>query len=383
MNDPSAVITCQRHLFDIPDDVAYLNCAYYGPLLRSSSERLIEGALSKAHPWNRTTGDFFDDAESFRVAAAAALGGDAECYAIVPSASYAISTVARIMEERLGASDEILVVDEAFPSNYLPWRRAAETTGSSMTVVPTPPDFAWTPAVLDRISSKTAVVAVPNYHWTNGAHFDLARISEAARSAGAVLVVDATQSLGAVPLDFDRIKPDFCIAAGYKWLLFPYGLGLFYADRRWHSSRPLEETWQVRRGSDNFADLSDYSHVYRDGARRFDVGEKCAPSLLPGGIDALEQIGRWGVPAIAASLRAINNRIADAMSDLPYEPLPQDLRSPNILGYAVEDQLPDKLLGKLAARNVYVSVRRSSLRIAPHLHVNDNDIDRLLSALRA
>ena len=111
--------------------------------------------------------------------------------------------------------------------------------------------------------------------------------------------------------------------------------------------------------------------------------EKCAPSLLPGGIDALEQIGRWGVPAIAASLRAINNRIADAMSDLPYEPLPQDLRSPNILGYAVEDQLPDKLLGKLAARNVYVSVRRSSLRIAPHLHVNDNDIDRLLSALRA
>lgn len=383
MNDPSAEISCQRHLFDIPDDVAYLNCAYYGPMLKSTSERLIEGALSKTRPWNRQTADFFDDAESCRVAAAAALGGDAECYAIVPSASYALTTVARIMEERLGPGDEILLIDEAFPSNYLPWQRTAEITKAKMRIVPTPPDFAWTTAVLDTISSKTAVVAIPNYHWTNGAHFDLAQISDAVRSVGAALVIDATQSLGAVPLDFDRIRPDFCIAAGYKWLLFPYGLGLFYVDSKWHSARPLEETWQVRRGSDNFADLSDYSHDYQDGARRFDVGEKCAPSLLPGGVDALWQIGLWGVPRIAATLRSINSRIAEAMSDLPYEALPEDLRSPNILGYSIEGHLPDDLLRGLAARNVYVSVRRSSMRIAPHLHVNDNDIDRLVSAMRA
>lgn len=383
MADHQTPIPPQRHLFDIPDDIAYLNCAYYGPMLKSAAERLIEGALSKTHPWLRQTADFFNDAETMRAAAADALGGSADCYAIVPSAAYAMSTAARILEDRLGPGDEILVIDEAFPSNYFPWHRAADVTGATLTVVPTPQGFDWTGAVLQAMSSETAVVAVPNCHWASGALFDLVQIAEAARSAGAALAVDATQSLGAMPFDFDAVAPDFCVAAGYKWLLFPYGLGLFYVDPKWHTARPLEDNWQVRDGSDNFAELSDYSHAYRDGARRFDVGEVCAPTLLPGGIEALRQIGRWGVTGISATLGAINDRIADAMSDLPYEPLPRDKRAPHILGLALDGDVQRTLPDKLAQRNVYVSVRRSSMRIAPHLHVTDNDIDRLVSALRA
>ena len=54
----------QRHLFDIPDDIAYFNCAYYSPLLNESRNRLLEGVKSKSHPWERTASDFFTDAET-------------------------------------------------------------------------------------------------------------------------------------------------------------------------------------------------------------------------------------------------------------------------------------------------------------------------------
>lgn len=371
----------QRHLFDIPEDVVYLNCAYNSPMLRLSADRLAEGAYRKCHPWNRSPASFFDEAEDFRAAVAGTLGAPADCVAIVPSASYGLSAAARALEPHVPDGREILLVENAFPSNVFPWLRLAEATGGRVVTVPTPPDLDWTVAVLDRIGVRTAVVALAQCHWTNGAWFDLERISDAARAVGAVLALDATQSLGAVPLDFDRIRPDFCVAAGYKWLLCPYGLSLMYVDPRWHDARPLEESWLARTGAEDFAALANYSHTYQAGARRFDVGQKSVPTLLPGGIAALRQLGDWGVAAVAESLRGINRSIVEAMSGFPLAPLPEAVRAPHLLGFTAEARLPDDLLARLASEKVYVSRRGASLRFAPHLHVTPNDLDRLRTAM--
>ena len=178
----------------------------------------------------RAPADFFEDAERFRTLAARAFGGVAENYALIPSASYGTSTVVRIFETRLGAKDEIVVIEEAFPSNFLPWQRLARETGATLVTAPWPEGGGtWTEQVLYKITPQTALVAVPNCHWSNGAVLDLIAISEATRAVGAALVVEVTQSLGAMPLDLARVQPDFMIASGYKWLLFPYGLSLFYA----------------------------------------------------------------------------------------------------------------------------------------------------------
>ena len=103
-----APLASQRALFDIPGDVAWFNIAYNGPLLKRAASALEEGARSKLHPWTRKPEHFFDGPERFRRLAARALGGDAENYAVIPSASYGIGTVARIMEARLGAAFEQL-----------------------------------------------------------------------------------------------------------------------------------------------------------------------------------------------------------------------------------------------------------------------------------
>jgi len=376
------IVGSQRALFDIPSDVAYFNCAYNGPLLNASVEAMTKGSQSKARPWERRPSDFFDDPEAFRLAAAKAFGSSGDNFAVIPSASYGVSCVARIFEDRLSEGDNILVLDEAFPSNYLPWERLSSQTGADLCVVESPPDFNWTKAVLERISSKTKVVAIPNCHWTNGAILRLAEISEAARAAGAFLVLEVTQSLGAMPLDLEAVRPDFVIAAGYKWLLCPYGLSLLYADPKWHQARPLEETWLSRADAHVFENLVEYNDNYQLGARRFDMGQKSIPSVLPGGVCALEQIGRWGVANISEALGKITEQIASIVEPFGFEPVPQNARVPHILGASMSAGIPDQLLPRLAEEKVFLSRRGNSLRFAPHLHIGDQDLDHLADALQ-
>ena len=383
----STPLPSQRHLFDVPPHIAYFNCAYNGPQLNATRDALLAGARAKSHPWLRQPAHFFDDAETIRGLAAALFGGGADSWAIVPAASYGLATAARAVEPTLQPGDGILLMDEDFPSNVLTWRRTAAERGAQLHTVATPAGGDWTAALLAAIRNghhpNIRVVAVPTCHWTNGAAIDLVAVGAACRAVGAALVVDATQSLGAVPLSVDAVRPDFLVAAGYKWLLAPYGTGLLYVAPAWHGARPLEESWLSREGAEDFAGLVRYADAYQPGARRFDVGEKGTPTLLPGMVATLRQLQAWGVPAIAASLAAINAQIAEPLQALGFTLLPAAQRSPHILGASLPDGRAGPLLAALRAQDVHISQRGSSLRFAPHVHVSDEDVQRLLQALRA
>src|SRR5215468_551606 len=133
-------IGTQRPLFDIPAGIAYFNTAYNAPLLNSSRTALVRAAHAKSHPWERPPADFFSDAERVRVLAATLFGGDADGYALVPAASYGLSAAARAIQPTLKVNDRIVVLEEEFPSNVLPWRRIALETGAVIATVPTPVD---------------------------------------------------------------------------------------------------------------------------------------------------------------------------------------------------------------------------------------------------
>ena len=379
---PTLPIGSQRGLFDIPAGVAYFNTAYNAPQLNVSRERLVAAAGAKSRPWERTPDDFFADAETIRQLCARLFGGDSDGYAVIPAASYGVSTAARAIEPRLSTGDRIIVLDEEFPSNVLPWRRVARETGARVVTVPTPSDLDWTSAALREIERGAKVVALFHAHWTNGSLVDLVQIGNACRTVGATLVIDATQSLGALPLDLQAVRPDFLVAAGYKWLLCPYGFGVMYVAPAWRDARPLEEHWLGREGASNFTALANYVDEYRAGARRFDVGETCVTTILPGAIAALEQLGAWGIGTIAATLAVINRRIAERLVELGLE-LPADqVRGPHMFGA----RLPDgsdapRVVAALRERGVFVSQRGQSLRFAPHLHVTETDIDRLFDAV--
>jgi selenocysteine lyase/cysteine desulfurase len=373
------MLPCQRHLFDIPDDVAYLNCAYMSPLMKPALEAGAAGLARKAHPWELTPDKFFTGSDEFRATAAQLIDCSADCIAIVPSASYGIATAARNVPVRQGQN--ILVLAEQFPSNYYPWQRLVEENGASLKVVPWPEDHDWTTAVLNSLTADVAIAALPHVQWTSGGRLDLIRIGEACRKIGAALVLDLTQSLGALPFSVRDVQPDFAVAASYKWLLGPYSVGVLYVAPKWQGGIPLEENWIQRATARDFSSVL-YTENYDVGARRFDMGERSNFALLPAAVRAMKQLLEWGVAQISETAGALNRQLANAAADMGFSAPAEPLRAPHYLALRRKEAIPKELPEVLAREKVFVSVRGSSIRVTPHVYNTAEDCELLIACLR-
>jgi selenocysteine lyase/cysteine desulfurase len=226
-----------------------------------------------------------------------------------------------------------------------------------------------------------SLVSVPTVRWTDGARVDVERIAAAVRALGAMLFVDATQSLGAMPLDVRSMPAHFIAASGYKWLLGPYGHSYLYVAPDCQDGVPLEENWIARDGADDFARLTRDKPRYRPGARRFDAGQQAGFELGAAACAALRQIGRWRVERIATALGRITDRIERCAREAGLTIASDGRRAPHILSIAADG--PIHLKGLLARSRVRASVRGGMLRLSPHLFVDEDDIRRVEALIRS
>lgn len=370
----------QNDLFEIPDGVTFLNCSSLSPQLRSVTAAGMESVKSKVSPWLIKPSDWFSGPEHLRGLAARVMGSDAEGIALVPSASYGIAIAAANVKVERGQS--IVLLSEQYPSNVYAWQKLAQQQAANIRTV-AKVDGTWTQVVLRSIDNNTAVVAVPPCHWTDGSVIDLVKVREKTESVGAALVVDASQSLGAYPLNVANIQPDFLVSVGYKWLLGPYSLGYLYAAPNWREmGSPIEYSWLSRAGAENFASLVNYQDAFKPGARRFDVGEFPNFVLVPMAIAALTQILDWGVENIQRSLSRLTDMVEQQAVRLGCTTLPAGHRVGHMIGIRTPSGIPEQLSSRLSEANIYVSIRGDSIRIAPHLYNDESDIDRFFSVLQ-
>lgn len=381
------MIASQRHKFQIPEDVAYLNCAYMGPLSKDVAAAGAVGIAGKTRPWTIHAPDFFTASEIARGRFAEICHAAADDIAIVPSASYGIAVAARNLPIHKGQS--VLCLEDQFPSNVYGWQGSADTHGGTVRFVrrsdarKSNGHLDWTEAVLNAMDGTTAIVALPHCHWTDGSLIDLVKIGKHARRQGIALVLDFTQSGGAMPINLSQIDPDFAVCATYKWFLGPYSLGFLYVAPRHHGGKPIEHNWIARENSEDFASLVNYRHDYQPGARRFDMGERSSFQLMPMAIAALEQILEWGVENIAATLAHRTRGIAARAGALGFGSVRPEFRAGHFLGLDLGGVDPAQLLAACATANVFVSVRGASMRVTPHLYNSDHDVDRFIDVLEA
>ena len=375
---PPQPLPVQRELFDIPDDVAYFNCASLAPLLRASVEAGAAASARRARPWLTGGRDWFTEADERRALFAELAGVDPEGVALVPATSYGLAVAAANLTARPG--QRVLVLAGDYPSNRYTWQRFAGRTGAEVVTVERRDGQRWGEAVVAALDERVAVVAVLATHWTDGGSVDLVAIGARVREAGAALVVDASQAVGAMPLDWRRIRPDYLVTVGYKWLLGPFALGYLHVAEPHRDGVPLEENWISRLGSEDFAALVDYQDRYQPGARRFDVGQRTHFETTPMAAAALRQLLDWEVPRIAATLGRLTGRIQDEVEAIGLRLTSSD-RVPHMLGIDLPDQALGAVAGALADAGVYAGVRGSSLRVSPHLWTTDQDVERLVSAL--
>lgn len=351
------------------------------PLTKAQEASGAAAIKQSMQPWTTGAEDFFPVVEDIRRLSARIINASAEDIAIVPSVSYGIATAARNLP--FAAGQKILVLEDQFPSNIYEWRRLAEERGGTIMTVAAPTDDDLTSAVLEALEQQgqtIAIAAFPNVHWSSGAKLDLVEISSACRSIGVRLVLDLTQSIGAMPFDAKAFDPDFAIAGSYKWMMGPYSLGVMYVAPRWQEGSPLEQNWIAREGSEDFAGLVRYRDNYQPGARRFDVGERSNFILAPLFRQGLMHLLEWGVENIAETLAALNLRLAEVARAHGLRPVSGECRGPHLLGVHVGDR-GQSILEGLKSAGVIASVRGSMLRLSPHLWIDEDDELRFQHAL--
>lgn len=381
------MLTCQKERFFLPPDHHYLNCAYMAPLAKVVEAAGIEGIRLKRIPSRIRPEDFFRESDRVRSLFARLVGAKTSSIALIPSASYGIATIARNLPVERGRN--IVLLEEQFPSNVLTWRRLASERGAEIRTV-SPGEAgsgrasSWNRRLLESIDARTAVVAVPHVHWADGTLFDLEAVSDRARDVDAALIVDGTQSVGALPFDVGRVKPAALVCAGYKWLLGPYSMGAAYFDERYHAGVPLEENWILRLGSEEFSRLVNYEDRYHPGAVRYDVGERSNFILVPMLAAALEMVLEWQPERIQAYCERLIAGLVEEAPGLGYRMEAAGGRAHHLFGIRTPDGVdPNALREELDRRGLSVSVRGSALRVSPHVYNDLHDVDALLDALRA
>lgn len=356
------------------------------PMLKDVEKVGIKGLRAKRNPSDIAPVDFFTQGELLRAAFANVIHtDDARRVVSVPSVSYGMATVARNL--KIGKADNIVVAAEQFPSNYYTWERLASDAGAQLKIV-APPDTLvdrgknWNTRLLEAIDSSTKAVAVGNVHWADGTRFDLRAIRQRTRDVGAWLIIDGTQSVGALPLDVSRIQPDALVCAGYKWLLGPYSIGLAYFGEAFNEGRPLEENWINRLDSENFQQLVNYQPAYQPGALRYEVGEHSNFIHVPMMLKALKQIEKWGVGRIQEYCRHITTESVEKLREKGFWIEDENYRGHHLFGIRLPRSVDmESVTVQLKKKNIAVSIRGNAVRVAPYLYNDASDVQRLAKVL--
>ncbi|MES2776730.1 MAG: aminotransferase class V-fold PLP-dependent enzyme [Bacteroidota bacterium] len=368
-----------KDLFLFEEGLTYLNCANMSPMLKSVREAGLQAMQTRASPWKLASKEWFTGAEKLRGLAASIFQTSNDNMALIPSASYGLAVAAKNLSPKAGK--DILILEQQFPSNYYVWENLAQQKNLQMVMVGKSPGKTLTESLLDKICENTGIIAIPNCHWIDGSWIDLQKISNAAKTAGAYLVLDLSQSMGALPINIDAIRPDFAVAVGYKWMLGPYGLGYMYVSEQWQEKgEPLEYSWATRKDSDDFTALTLYTDAYRNGARKFDMGEFPQLNLAPMAIAGLEQIIEWRASFIQTEIKKLTDKIVDYKNYI--KPLDDTVETVgHIVSIALDGLDVNEFKARLKSKNVVVSFRGTSIRVSPHLYNDAGEIDSLLSCL--
>lgn len=356
-----------------------LDCATQGPRLRAVLEAAQAALLAGTTPWTLSFADWEARIEALRTLAADTLfAGDAHGVAMVPSVAFAVATAARQLP--LESGDGVLVLDGQFPSNLLPWQQRGNETSAQVVAAQRGEGQDWTDALMQAWdqASQVRVVAVPQAYWHDGALLDLDRIAARTRAEGVALVLDLSQSLGAMPVELARWQPDFVAAAGHKWLLGPQGLAWLWVAPRWRAQGDgLDQHWQARAAAD-WRFPAEAAPPYRHGARRFDAGGVADPLRLAMSAAALAQLQAWGVANVSRRLAQLTRAFDQALDTHGLQAWRTPGHAPHFTALRAPDQTQlDAVAEALRQQGVICTRRMGLLRIAPYLHASEVELQRV------
>jgi cysteine desulfurase/selenocysteine lyase len=357
------------------ESCCYLNTGASGP----SPERVVEAVagFERHHQYRAPCEEgpytaAFDALADTREAVASLLGADAGQIALTRSTVEGITHVAGAIDWEPG--DVVVRTDLEHPAGELPWQYLRDRQGIELRTIPTEQgriDMAALPALLE----EARLVCLSSLAWNYGTRLRVGEVVERAHEAGALVLVDAVQSVGQMPVDVTAWGADFVAASGHKWLLGPWGGGFLYvADPEAYEPQRVGY-FSVEMGESDDTAGRDWS--FRPSARRFELGTTAVAAYV--GLEAaIETMQAVGIERVERRIEQLTDRLADGLGDRLVSP--PDARS-GLVVFDAED--PEGLVERLAGENIQIRSLSDphACRASVHAVNTAEDVDTLLDAL--
>ena len=365
------------------DGRVWLNTAHQGPLPQPAVRAAGEAAALKVAPHRIGDDDFTEVPERLRGLLAELAGGAPEQIVLGNSTSYGLHLVANGLPWRDG--DEVLVIEGDYPATILPWQRLADQ-GVRIRALRPADGMLSAEELAAAAGPRTRVLAVTWVDSFTGRALDLHALGTACRQAGVLLVVNASQAVGARPVDVAATPVDALICCGYKWLCGPYGTGFTWLHPDLLARlRPQQAYWlamQAGRGLDQMRDTTVRDDL---GARAFDVFCPASFATTLPWIASLQVLLGAGLGTIAAWDQQLVDRLLAGIDPNQYQlisPAGGPKRS-TLVVLARTDGTAAQRHRQLTEARVDAAYREGNLRLSVHLFNTPADIDRALDALHA
>jgi cysteine desulfurase / selenocysteine lyase len=358
------------------DGHVWLNCAHQGPLPVRAA-RAAEDAISwKSVPHRLTPERFGGVPDRLRRTLSRLIGGQPEDIVLGNSASYGLHLVANGLRWRAG--DEVLVMGSDFPSDILPWLRLESQGVTVRRLRPTgqvlEPD-----EIAAEIRTATRVLCLTWVHSFSGWTIDLHAIGALCRDHNIVFVLNASQAIGARPLDVSTTPVDAVVSVGFKWLCGPYGTGFCWLRPGLRSQLVSGKAyWLSMLTADDLARPLDVQYTPSSSSRAFDVfGTANFFNFVPW-TAAIEYLSEYGIARVAEYDQSLVGRLLERIDRARYtivSPLEGPRRSTLVVVTHREASRNEAAYAALKQANIHVAMRAGSLRLAPHLYNSLEDID--------
>ena len=365
-----------RHRFPVFEQRVYINSCSQGALsdsVRAAYDRYLADWDEHGAPWEY----WVEQLEAVRGSISRLVNADEDEIAVTTSVSAGVSALASGLRFGEGR-DKVVVSDFEFPTIGQIWH-AQERRGVRVEHVPAEANGT---IPLERfeaaIDEQTALVAVTNVCFRNGSRLDVEAVTRLAHERGALVLVDAYQTVGSLPVDVRAIGCDFLVAGVLKYLLGSAGLGFLYCRRELvQGIEPTATGWFADR--DIFEmDIHDYSPA--PTARRFEAGTPPIPPIYAGiaGIELMQEIG---IAETEAHVRELNAILHDGLEELGAKAVTP--RAPEQSGalVCVASKDVNALVAALADEGIVTSSRDNNLRISAHCYNTAEDVATVLGTL--
>jgi len=359
--------------------VTYLNSASISLMPRPAIDSMVEFQRKVAS--GGTIG--FDESaetqalEGARNEAASLLGAHREEIAVLSSATVGICSFAWSLNLKRGAN--VVSTDADFPSVVHPWMRLRAEKGIEVRLAKNHDGVVDENELEKLVDDRTAVISISHVEFGTGQRFDLRWLSELAHSHGAFLIVDATQSAGLMPIDVHRDEVDALVASGYKGLLGPFGVSLFYL--KWDLVEKLEPPLVGWRSAPDPYNLNVTELTFAKDAKKFEYStmDYACPIGLAESMRYLTKIGHKNLTSHVLSMtkRFIdivrnNQRFPHTIALTPEE----EGAHASIASFRFKGRDQSVIAGELVKRHIIVSQRFDGVRFSFHAYNTEEDLLR-------